>query len=139
LGIEEIEAGIWGGGSLQTPRKGSPAIVNMIFRSDCGLLPLHIHPNSYRVIFILEGNGFGYFSTETLREFGGKSVSRVSLRRGSVLCYGGETLHTFGTESHGIELLTYHSAYFPFEENEQYAVPIEYWSPSSYVSIKSVA
>jgi hypothetical protein len=109
----------------------------MIFQTECGMLPLHIHPRSYRVIVVLEGCGYGYFSHETLEGFSGESIARVALDRGAVLCYGGDTLHTFGTEGSAIELLTYHSRYFPFEGDEQYSVPPKYWSPNKYIALSS--
>lgn len=136
LGIQEIEAGVWGSNG-RPPKKRSPAIVNMIFQTECGLLPLHIHPRSYRVIVVLEGSGYGYFSHETLEGFSGKSIARVSLGRGAILCYGGDTLHTFGTEGSAIELLTYHSRYFPFEGDEQYSIPPNYWSPNKFIAFKT--
>jgi hypothetical protein len=132
LGVKEIDAGVWGSNGRR-PKKRKPAIINMIFQSECGLLPLHIHPRSYRVIVILEGSGYGYFSHETMDGFSGKSITRVSLSRGAVLCYGGDTLHTFGTEGSEIELLTYHSRYFPFEGDEQCSIPANHWTPSNYI------
>ncbi len=129
ISIPKINASFWKGTCIED-RSINDAFINMIFQERCGELPLHTHPLSDRVIFIMRGSGFAYFSGTPRKDYNPNTIQRAEVKTGDVLCYPCDTLHTFGTTSSEIELLTYHSTFIPFESDDQYLASPDIWSPN---------
>lgn len=128
LEIVSITASYWSGTELEG-RDRDDALINMVFREHCSELPLHCHPFSDRVIFVLNGNGHGFFCSKGIAEYDPTAICKVPVRRGDILCYPRTTLHTFAASNQPIELLTYHSKFVPFSDERQYGIASGSWTP----------
>jgi len=128
--IESITASFWSAREVRG-RAANDALINMVFADRCGELPLHNHRFSDRVIFVLNGTGFGYFTTRHITVYDSNAIGRVPVERGDILCYPRTTQHTFSTRGEPIELLTYHSEFVPFDDERQYTLLSDAWTPEN--------
>ena len=134
LEIDAINASFWSGTEIQGRNRGD-ALINMVFSERCSDLPLHCHPFSDRVIFVIRGSGYGYFCPFEIQDYNPATIGRVQVRQGDILCYPCSTLHTFSTMDEPIELLTYHSKFVPFDDERQYDVLSDVWTPKETASV----
>ncbi len=127
-GTERIAGAVW----LAAEHLGEVAddgVAKLRFAPDTDDLPLHTHEQSERFIFCLAGRGRFHYSRETLRAFGGSDVQYVDIRVGSFVLFSRDVLHTFSASERGVVLISYQSPSVPFEDPEQYTLPLVNWSP----------
>lgn len=104
-------------------------VAKLCFAPGTDDLPLHTHEQSERFIFCLAGRGRFHYSHETLRAFGGSDVRYADIRAGSFVLFSRDVLHTFSASERGMVLVSYQSPSVPFDDPDQYTLPLVNWSP----------
>ena len=106
------------------------AFLKLRFAAGSVDLPMHAHEQSDRIIFVLDGRGFYHVSAASLADFSGEDVLHVPVRERDVLMFPRGTIHTFSTDGHALDLLSYHAPFVPLDDPTQYTVPAKHVLPA---------
>lgn len=127
-GTERIAGAAW----LATEHLGEvvdDGVAKLCFAPGTDDLPLHTHEQSERFIFCLAGRGRFHYSRERLHAFGGSGVQYAEVRTGSFVLFSRDVLHTFSASERGMVLVSYQSPSVPFDDPDQYTLPLVNWAP----------
>lgn len=83
-------------------------------------LPLHVHDDSERFIYVIGGRGFFHVSDKLLEAADDSSLRHVPARDRDVIMFRRGTAHTFSTAEHELHLLSYHRPFIPIVSPNQY-------------------
>lgn len=97
-------------------------------------LPLHIHPQSDRFIYVIGGRGFFHVSGESLETVRRDSIRHVPARDRDAFMFRRGVVHTFSTAEHELELLSYHRPFIPLDDDSQYTVGTEPLTPAVFLA-----
>jgi mannose-6-phosphate isomerase-like protein (cupin superfamily) len=97
-------------------------------------LPLHIHPESDRFIFVIGGRGFFHVTDEPLDAAPSSEVCHSPARDRDALMFRRGVVHTFSTAEHPLSLLSYHRPFVPLDEPNQYTVSVPPVTPAQFLS-----
>jgi mannose-6-phosphate isomerase-like protein (cupin superfamily) len=97
-------------------------------------LPLHVHNDSDRFIFVIGGRGFFHVTGDSLDEVHQSPIRHVPARDRDVLMFRRGTVHTFSTGSHPLHLLSYHRPFIPILSPNQYQVSDPPRRPAEFLS-----
>jgi len=125
---------------------GAPLLANMILgeeQTDGFLflrfvpgtrdLPLHIHPESDRFIFVIGGRGFFHIANKSLENCAPSNVRHVPARDRDAFMFRRGVVHTFSTAEHPLVLLSYHRPFIALDDDSQYAVGSTPLTPAEFL------
>jgi len=97
-------------------------------------LPLHIHPQSDRFIYVIGGRGFFHVSAAPLNAVGPHTIRHVPARDRDAFMFRRGVVHTFSTAEHELLLLSYHRPFIPLEDDSQYHVGNNPLTPEAFLA-----
>lgn len=127
-GCDSIAGGLLLGREL-AGANGDDALAKLRFDPQTVELPIHVHEHSDRFIVVVEGEGRYYYAPGDLKSFDASGVVSVPVRRGDVILFLRNVLHTFGASLKGLTLLSYHAPVIAFDDRRQYTLPALLWYP----------
>lgn len=113
------------------------AFLKLRFAANSKDLPLHVHEDSDRLIYVLAGRGYFYACPESLPEFTGDNIRCVPIRSRDVLLFPRGTIHTFSTAASALLLLSYHAPHIPLADPRQYTLPARVVCPALRASARN--
>lgn len=123
-----ISGALWSGHELFGPEHAD-GLAKLRFAAGTLDLPLHVHEHSDRFIAVLEGEGRFWWSEEPWRDFRAGDIQSTPVRKGDVLVFTRNLLHTFSAPDEDLLLISYHSPEIPFDDPRQYTLPSLRWTP----------
>lgn len=127
-GCDSIAGGVCSGkGALGTGI--NDALAKLRFEAGTVELPIHVHEHSDRFIVVADGRGTFYYAPGDLKSFDGTRVVSMPVKRGDVILFLRNVLHTFGAAADGLMLYSYHAPEISFDDRRQYALPEFLWYP----------
>lgn len=120
--------------SPATPTDHTDAIAKLRWSSGASDLPMHVHTDSDRVIFVLSGRGFFHVSGQPADAFNGESVTTIAARERDVFVFSRGVVHTFSTFEHPMTLISCQLPHIPFDCPRQYRLPHVSWKASDHLN-----
>jgi len=96
-------------------------------------LPLHIHEDSERFIFVIAGRGFFHYSPDPLETGASRCIRHIAVRDRDVVMFRRGTVHTFSTAEHPLTILSYHRPYFSLADERQYTLTADKEKPADFL------
>lgn len=96
-------------------------------------LPLHVHDDSDRFIYVIGGRGFFHVTGEPLEADHQSQIRHVPARDRDALMFRRGTVHTFSTAEHPLYLLSYHRPFIPIVSPNQYRVSRPALRPAEFL------
>ena len=96
-------------------------------------LPLHIHEDSDRFIYIIEGRGFYHCSPDPLEAGKSRQLRHIAVRDRDVVMFRRGTVHTFSTAEHPLTVLSYHRPYVSLADERQYTLTSDVERPADFL------
>lgn len=97
-------------------------------------LPLHVHDDSERFIYVIGGRGFFHVSELPMEAADDSSLRHVPARDRDVIMFRRGTAHTFSTAEHELHLLSYHRPFIPIVSPNQYRTAIPPRCPREFLA-----
>jgi len=97
-------------------------------------LPLHIHPQSDRFIYVIGGRGFFHVSGDPIDSVRPQSIRHVPARDRDAFMFRRGVVHTFSTAAHELLLLSYHRPFIPLDDDSQYTIGTAPLTPAAFLA-----